>query len=65
MYEDLKQRQEKKLDLYKVEPKGQTTFLDIIIGKGPAWTSQVYRSPTHSDLNFESSHPSHVKRRVD
>lgn len=53
-----------KFDLCNVDPKAQASFLDVIIRQVAASTSQVYKSPTHSDLNFESSHPSHVKRTV-
>jgi hypothetical protein len=42
-------------------------FLDVLlIRKGMALASKVYRKPTHNApyLNFKSNHPPHVKRHL-
>jgi predicted GIY-YIG superfamily endonuclease len=51
----------------EMESGGAIPFLDVlVIRKGTALTTQVYRKPTHTGryLNFDSNHPPHVKRGI-
>jgi hypothetical protein len=51
----------------EIESEAAIPFLDVlVIRKGTALTTKVYRKPTHTGryLNFNSDHPPHVKRGI-
>jgi hypothetical protein len=51
----------------EIESDSVIPFMDVlVIRKGTAWATKVYRKPTHIGryLNFKSNHPPHVKREI-